>query len=93
LLPSLSCALDLAMNCESYANATLQDFELTFFPCSMHAETPDVGSEHRPASPIDDLDRQRQGSAGFSPTLQPACTFQRQVVLRLYVRDTSTSQV
>jgi hypothetical protein len=81
------------MNCESYANATLQDFELAFFPRSMHAETPDVGSEHRPASPIDDLDRQRQGSAGVSPILQPACTFQRQVVLRLYVRDTSTSQV
>jgi hypothetical protein len=81
------------MDCESYANAMLQDFEVAFFPRSMHVETPDVGSDHPPASPIDDLERQRQGSAGFPPILQPACTFQRQVVLRLYVCDTSTSQV
>jgi hypothetical protein len=81
------------MNCESYANATLQDFEVAFFPRAMHVRTPDVGSEHPTASPIDDLDKQRQGSARFSPILQPACTFQRQLVLRLYVRDTSTSKV
>ena len=75
-------------------NAMLQDFEVTFFPRSVLVETLDVGSEHptecHSASPIDDLNRQ-QGSARFTPMSQPACNFQRTVVIRLYVCDTSTS--
>ena len=72
-------------------NAMLQDFEVTFFPRSVLVETLDVGSEHPTASPIDDLNRQQQGSARFTPMSQPACNFQRTVVLRLYVCDTSTA--
>ena len=71
--------------------ALLQDFELAFFPRSVRVKTPHVGCEHPPASPIDDSNRQRQGSAGSPPISQPACSYQRKVVLRLYVCDTSTS--
>jgi hypothetical protein len=90
-LPSLSCELDLAMSCESYSNAVLQDFELAFFPRCVHVRTLDVGCEHPPATPIDDLNRQRPGSAGSPPISQPACSYHRTFVLRLYVCDTSTS--
>ena len=89
--PLCACELDLAMNCETYSNAMLQDFELAFFPRCVHVRTLDVGCEHPPATPIDDLNRQRQGSAGSPPISQPACSYQRKVVLRLYVCDTSTS--
>ena len=72
-------------------NSMLQDLEVTLFPCSVRVETLDFGSEHPTASPIDDLNGQQHGSARFPPISQPACSFQKQVVLRLYLCDTSTS--
>ena len=69
----------------------LQDFEVTFFPRSVRVETLDAGSDHPAAPPIDDLNGQQQRWALCSPISQPACTFQKQVVLRLYVCDASTS--
>ena len=72
-------------------NRMLQDLEVTLFPRSVRVETLDFGSEHPTASPIDDLNGQQQGSARFPPISQLACSFQKQVVLRLYVCDSSTS--
>ena len=74
-----------------FPDSLLQDFEVAFCPRSVHVETRDVVSDHAPASPMYDLTRQKQRSAGLPPISQPACSFQRQVNLRLYVCDSSTS--